>query len=481
MKGREFLTAVLSLSAEISNLAQEASRVAVRQAAIALAHKGFTKLEQISLIPPEEAARWAVHLAAAAALREVAVQIGRIAATQAARADAAQVCVSSSCNSCSAEEVAACLVPALQADARAHTVALVEDLAGVTIGQCGPAAIAQGLSSAGTSSKQIEAALDARAMQLALATKGRSLPSVASALKNWHTFAVGFLGYAPVASLPPRCEDHVLRWVATFKNFGTASNYIGAVRWASVAYGLNISWDTERVQLVLRGGRKLAVQSAGSTLHVPFHLTTQLVRAVAELAGNVNNMAYLGPLLLVGWEFLFRMQSECFPLELGRQEDLATIPAGRHSAVVVLHTKTPSLAIRLRRRKHRPAGSLLVRSCNCKPGSISNFCVVHRVTAWVSASALLPGQKLWANATQACALTHMRRLLTLLGTPDAHQCSWKAVRSGRATEMAADGFTLAKILEAGEWRSSAFLRYIDETAADQGQSLRAALEENDED
>ena len=101
--------------------------------------------------------------------------------------------------------------------------------------------------------------------------------------------------------------------------------------------------------------------------------------------------------------------------------------------------------------------------------------------AWVSASALLPGQKLWENATQACALTHMRRLLTLLGTPDAHQCSWKAVRSGRATEMAADGFTLAKILEAGEWRSSAFLRYIDETAADQGQSLRAALEENDED
>ena len=57
--------------------------------------------------------------------------------------------------------------------------------------------------------------------------------------------------------------------------------------------------------------------------------------------------------------------------------------------------------------------------------------------------------------------------------------SRKPVRSGRATEVAASRCTLSQVFEAGEWRSAAFLRYLDETSADNLQLLRAAHNESD--
>ena len=46
--------------------------------------------------------------------------------------------------------------------------------------------------------------------------------------------------------------------------------------------------------------------------------------------------------------------------------------------------------------------------------------------------------------------------------------------------MAASGFTLCQMLEASEWRSAAYLRYLDETDADNLQLLRTTLDESDD-
>ena len=68
------------------------------------------------------------------------------------------------------------------------------------------------------------------------------------------------------------------------------------------------------------------------------------------------------------------------------------------------------------------------------------------------------GDKLF-DFSSAVFLKQVRRLLTLLGHPSAQQCTLKGFRAGRATSLAAAGSPLGEILAAGEWRSSAFLRY----------------------
>ena len=50
-------------------------------------------------------------------------------------------------------------------------------------------------------------------------------------------------------------------------------------------------------------------------------------------------------------------------------------------------------------------------------------------------------------------------LQTLLGHKDANRCTLKPFRAGRATSLAAAGPPIGVILAAGEWKSSAFLRY----------------------
>ena len=64
----------------------------------------------------------------------------------------------------------------------------------------------------------------------------------------------------------------------------------------------------------------------------------------------------------------------------------------------------------------------------------------------------------------------------MLQIDEALAFAWKSFRSGRATEMAAMGFTLA----AGDWHSVAMLKYIRESEADALECVRQAIEQSDE-
>ena len=70
--------------------------------------------------------------------------------------------------------------------------------------------------------------------------------------------------------------------------------------------------------------------------------------------------------------------------------------------------------------------------------------------------------------------------LAALNVPDAAKYGLKAFRSGKATQMAADGSTLSSILEYGEWKSAALLRYISETEVDRTRFLHILDREDDE-
>ena len=79
------------------------------------------------------------------------------------------------------------------------------------------------------------------------------------------------------------------------------------------------------------------------------------------------------------------------------------------------------------------------------------------------------------------AAKRFRARLSTVGTEKAPKFGFKDFRAGRATAMAGAGETLAAILQAGEWRSAALLRYISETELDRKALLAAAFNVEDDD
>ena len=74
----------------------------------------------------------------------------------------------------------------------------------------------------------------------------------------------------------------------------------------------------------------------------------------------------------------------------------------------------------------------------------------------------------------------LRRDLNALGVPRASEFNLKCFREGHATHMAKCGSTLPAILEAGEWKSAALLKYISETDIDKHRFISTMLVSDDE-
>ena len=88
-------------------------------------------------------------------------------------------------------------------------------------------------------------------------------------------------------------------------------------------------------------------------------------------------------------------------------------------------------------------------------------------------------QPLWSFSIEITLKT-LRRFLVLTDIPQATSYTLKAFRAGKATALAAEGKSLGQILQAGEWRSSALLSYVDTDIVDQAQLLDQTLAQSDE-
>ena len=103
--------------------------------------------------------------------------------------------------------------------------------------------------------------------------------------------------------------------------------------------------------------------------------------------------------------------------------------------------------------------------------------MVHRVQAVLLRRQL--GECLW-SWTSSQYLKRLKQFLLVLGFQGATALTLKAFRAGKATELAAEGKTIGQILRAGEWKSAAFLAYIDEDAVDAAQLLDTTLAQSEE-
>jgi hypothetical protein len=111
-------------------------------------------------------------------------------------------------------------------------------------------------------SAQLESSLPSqRLLQIAVAnlklhTRKESLKSVASGLRLRHAFASTVLGYAEDSSLLPHVEGDMCRFIAIFQNPGTATNYVGYIKWACQGFALLLDWHGSDLKMTLQGLKK---------------------------------------------------------------------------------------------------------------------------------------------------------------------------------------------------------------------------------
>ena len=92
---------------------------------------------------------------------------------------------------------------------------------------------------------------------------------------------------------------------------------------------------------------------------------------------------------------------------------------------------------------------------------------------------LMDGERVVAETLYE-AVSALRKILQRLGVADADLVSLKTFRASKATAMVAAGDGLAKVLEAWDWRSHAFLAYVNESAVDRQRFVQMLVAEDEE-
>ena len=109
----------------------------------------------------------------------------------------------------------------------------------------------------------------------------------------------------------------------------------------------------------------------------------------------------------------------------------------------------------------RQGSGIMRRSCTCRGGKAT--CAVH--TLWDDWFEHWPtGAAPRENCSQQFVIKRLRqdlaKLAPMVSEPEKH--GTHDFRRGHAEDMRASGCPLADILRAGQWKSAAFLRYVNE-------------------
>ena len=130
--------------------------------------------------------------------------------------------------------------------------------------------------------------------------------------------------------------------------------------------------------------------------------------------------------------------------------------------------------LKLATRKNRPYGSLLKRTCWCAQNK--DTCPVHVLGNYVQG--LGKGCQLFPGLTPGIVNSKLRSRLECLGITDARNYRAHDLRRGHADDLRLAKRPLKEILQAGEWRSPAFLQYLDIESMDDDFVLSAHLDES---
>ena len=258
-----------------------------------------------------------------------------------------------------------------------------------------------------------------------------------------------FANKVNMLALPPTI-DMLLAWSSLFRCSGTFKNYLTHVRTACQLVGFDTGATYDR--LLVKAVNAIDKRRGYIPRPVMF-LGIDIVRQmmVSSSASNEPKTRAIAMAFLTSYVFLLRMPSEGLPLcvATGLAEDLTLQSVATVTA--------DALSLRLRRRKNKEGGSVLVRKCWCKQCKLT--CPVHVLGLYFVACGA--GSQPFAFFHARSALGILRSWLKVMGVKDASFYRTHDFRRGHARDMLRAGARLHEILRAGEWRSAAFLKYLD--------------------
>ena len=292
----------------------------------------------------------------------------------------------------------------------------------------------------------------------------RSLPSVRSGIVCYVAFVDVVIG--KVASYFPPQITWLQAWAAAFRCRRTFCNYIGYIKTAC----LLVKKDVQVFQHPALGRAKLSIEKAGN--FVPrkrMWVQREQVAAMLDWAKQHKQWMIFAHLFLLAYSFLARLPSEALPVVSGRGRAL--------NAHAVLWKSETELVLDLKVRKNTNHSCRIVRACLCKESAAT--CPLHVLGPLVDACP--EGEPIFRGISRAAVLSALRRLLGEIGVADAGLYGTHDLRRGHALDLQLSKAPLWKILDAGGWRSPAFLKYLDMHQLDRDLVVQAHIAESSSD
>ena len=179
-------------------------------------------------------------------------------------------------------------------------------------------------------------------------------------------------GEAVGAGLPPTTDD-LLAWSLLFRSSGTFMNYVGYVKFACDLMELPCAHLDQRL---LARAKSSIDKRRQFVPRAQYFLRLDTVRMLLQLADGVPPLMPYAMAFLTSYVFLLRLPSECLPI----RTDSVGISAESADEQAVIEVDEEKISLKLRTRKNKPHGSLLVRMCWCK--SYVETCPVHVLGAY---------------------------------------------------------------------------------------------------
>ena len=209
-------------------------------------------------------------------------------------------------------------------------------------------------------------------------------------------------------------------------------------------------------------------------LHVsrqPRFVRLGMLQAMVPLLLEQPEQREMIMLFLAAYTFLLRLPSEALCMAVERADD-------KRSSVFKMHSDKVELWLPRRKNKLQPSSQF--RPCWCKRCPLT--CPVHVLGAYMNRFG--HGAQPFRSISPVKANSGLKRLLALVGVDDASEFRTHDLRRGHAEvrllchgmcaewlshiwkDLRLNGATLAEILRAGDWRSPAFLLYLNQSQLD---------------
>ncbi|MCP3939267.1 MAG: hypothetical protein GY708_28285 [Actinomycetia bacterium] len=282
-----------------------------------------------------------------------------------------------------------------------------------------------------------------RSMCLAV---GHSWKSTRSGLRAWASFVDEFF---PGTSHFPVAPSHVAAFSSLFRNADTLSQYLSHLRFGTRLLMLDTSAFDAVAKQAVRGRKGLAPRREKCRFR------GSVVRALVGLAFDEDDRS-AARLYVIARSYMLRVASEGFGLQLDGRHGRSRGDRRWHSQISI---DGDVVAVILRVRKNERSGAVIKRSCSCRLDPVlCGACLLRTMVAEHREARRHPSVPFFEGLEPSRSLRHLKRRAHAAGV--VSDVGWHGFRRGTATDVLAGGSDLAKVLCAGGWKSSAFLRYL---------------------